>query len=209
MSKRLRFCPAALISVSQFTHKMRRKRKRRMPIFAHSEQQLNLHATLAHGFLIRLVRMIDADLLEVLLIEAAFEHASMLTGGAMRLEGTRVTGCLVGQVAFLPLILGMGMQRQDGIVGTDVDILLMIVAERLLAIDRGSFVKIEQRYIGSHVLIFYRHNIFDDAARSSRACVCTVSCVAEHPFMRGMNTPRKDVPPLAPVRQEGTIRFLL
>jgi hypothetical protein len=44
--------------------------------------------------------MIGADLLEVLLIEAAFEDTSLITGSALGLEGTGVTGCRVGLVTF-------------------------------------------------------------------------------------------------------------
>src|SRR5258708_7380599 len=136
-----------------------------MPLFTLSKQGFDPHAALAHGFLIRLGRMIGTDLFEVLLIKAAFEHTPLITGGALSLEGTRVTGRRVGLVAFLPLIVGMGVQRQDGIVGTHVDISLWIVAKRLLAIDGGPLVEIGQRNIGSYVLVLHRHNIVDGAVR--------------------------------------------
>jgi hypothetical protein len=89
----------------------------------------------------------------------------LITGGALRFEGTGVTGCRVGLVAFLPLIVGMGVQRQDRIVGTHVNIPLGIIAKRLLAVDGSSLVKIGQRDIGSHMLIFHRYDIFDGAIR--------------------------------------------
>jgi hypothetical protein len=60
----------------------------------------------------------------------------------------------------------MGMKRQEGIVGTNVDISLRIVAKRLLTKDWGSFVKIGQRDIGSHMLIFHCHNSVDGAIGS-------------------------------------------
>src|SRR5229473_2558494 len=104
-----------------------------MPLFTLSKQGFDPHAALAHGFLIRLGRMIGADLLEVLLIKAAFEHTPLITRGALGLEGARVTGRRVALVAFLPLIVGMGVQRQDSIVGTNVDIPLRIVTKCLLA----------------------------------------------------------------------------
>lgn len=107
--------------------------------------------------------MIGADLLQVLLIKTAFEHTPLITGGALSLEGTSITGHRVGLVAFFPLTVGMGVQRQDGIVGTHVDIPLRIVAKRLLAKDGGSLVKVGQRNLGSHVLIFHRHTIVDGA----------------------------------------------
>lgn len=134
-----------------------------MPIFAFSEERFDPHAPLAHSFLIWLSLMIGADLLEVLLIKTAFEQTPLITGSALRLEGTRVTGCRAGLVAFLPLIVGMGVQRQDGIVGTDVNIPLRIIAKRLFAKDGGPLVKIGQRNVGSHVLVFHRYNIFDGA----------------------------------------------
>jgi hypothetical protein len=137
-----------------------------MPIFALSKQRFNPHAALAHGFVIGLSRMIGADLLEVLLIEAAFEDTPLITGGALSLEGTGVTGRRVGLVALHPLIVGMGVKRQESIVGTNVDIPLRIIAKRLLAKDWGSFVKIGQRDIGSHMLIFHCHNSVDGAVGS-------------------------------------------
>src|SRR5215831_15587327 len=134
-----------------------------MPLFARSLQGFNPHAPLAYGFLIWLSRMVGANLLEVLLIKAAFEDTPLITRGALSLEGTGVTGRRVGLVAVHPLIVGMGVQRQENIVGTNVNISLRIVAKRLLAKDRGSFVKIGQRYIGSHMLIFNCHNVVDGA----------------------------------------------
>ena len=107
--------------------------------------------------------MIGADLLGVLLIEAAFEHTSLITRGAVRLEGTGVTGRRVALVAFLPFIVGMRAQRQDRIVRTHVNIPLRIIAKRLLAVDGSSLVKIGQWYIGSHVLVFHHHNIVSSA----------------------------------------------
>src|SRR5205809_118799 len=134
-----------------------------MPLFTLSKQGFDPHAALMYGFLIRLGRMIGADLLEVLLIKTAFEETPLITRGALSLKGTRVASRSVSLVAFLPLIVGMGVQRQDGIVGTHVDIPLRIVAKRLLAIDRGPLVKIGQRDIGMHVLVFHCHNIVDSA----------------------------------------------
>src|SRR5690349_16965235 len=119
-----------------------------MPLFAFSKQGFNPHAALAHRFLIGLGRMIGTDLLEVLLIKTAFEQTSLITGGALGLEGTGVTDRRVGLVAFLPLIVGMGVQRQESIVGTNIHISLRIIAKRLLAVDGSSLVKIGQWNIG-------------------------------------------------------------
>src|SRR6266487_295762 len=132
-----------------------------MPLFALSKQGFNPHAALAHRFLIWFGCMIGTDLLEVLLIKTAFEQASLITGGALSLERTGVTGRRVALIAFLPFIVGMGVQGQDSIVGTNVNIPLRIVAKRLLAVEGSSLVKIGQWNIGSHVLVFYSYNIVD------------------------------------------------
>src|SRR6266487_2380994 len=126
-----------------------------MPLFALSKQGFNPHAALAHRFLIWFGCMIGTDLLEVLLIKTAFEQASLITGGALSLERTGVTGRRVALIAFLPFIVGMGVQGQDSIVGTNVNIPLRIVAKRLLAVEGSSLVKIGQWNIGSHVLVFH------------------------------------------------------
>src|SRR5258708_37144183 len=74
-----------------------------MPIFAFSEERLDPHAPLTHSFLIWLGYMIGANLLEVLLIKAAFEQTPLITGGALWLEWTGVACCCIALVSFLTL----------------------------------------------------------------------------------------------------------
>ncbi len=69
-----------------------------MPVFAFRKQGFDPDAPFAHGFLVRQRRMVGADPLEVLLIEAASKGSSLLTCGAVLFERTGITGGRIGSI---------------------------------------------------------------------------------------------------------------
>src|SRR5579872_2943173 len=113
-----------------------------MPVLALGKQRLDPDTALAHGFVIWFSCMIGANLLNIFFIEVAFDDPPLVTGGALWLERTRVTGCSVPLVAFLLLGIGIGIQRQDSIVGADIHISLGIIAKLLFAIEGSALVTI-------------------------------------------------------------------
>src|SRR6266446_1178148 len=103
--------------------------------------------------------MVGADPIEVFLIKTAFEQTPLITRGALLLEWTSVTGRCIALIAFLTLGIRISVERQDGIVGTDVDITLRIVSELVLSVEGCAVIKIWQRYISPNVLVFKRDDI--------------------------------------------------
>src|SRR5215467_11065002 len=107
-----------------------------MPVFALGKQRFHPDAALAHGFLIRLGRMIGADPLQVLLIETTSEGPPMLTRGTVLFERTGIAGGRIGSILLGPFSVAVHFQTQYGSVWARIGILFGIILELPLAVEQ-------------------------------------------------------------------------
>jgi len=131
-----------------------------MPVFALRKQRLDPDAPLAHGFLILLSCMISPDTIKILFIKTPFEHASLIARSTLRLQRASIARGRIRLIALLSLRVCIGMKWQDGIIGTDVDVVFRVIAKRVFPIQGRTVVKVWQRNVRTNMLLFSGHNIF-------------------------------------------------
>src|SRR6266516_1719026 len=105
--------------------------------------------------------MIGANSLEVLLIKAASEGAPVLTGGTVLFEGASIADGRIGSILLGPFGVAVRFQTQEGSVWAGIGILVGVILELTLSVERGALVKVGQGHIGTNALVFKRHDILD------------------------------------------------
>jgi len=130
-----------------------------VPVFAEGKERLHPDTALAHGFEIRLGRVVGANPIEIVLMEAASDGSPMLTVCAVLFEGTGIAGGSIGSILLGPLGVAVRFQAQEGSSGTGIGILLRIVRKFPLSIKGGPLLKVGQRNIGTNVLVFKRYDV--------------------------------------------------
>src|SRR5687767_12224519 len=74
-----------------------------MPELGLSEERLHLHLPLAHGFLVRLGRVVCSHLVQIIGIEGAMDNPPPIAFRAVRLEWASIAGCGIGPIDDRPL----------------------------------------------------------------------------------------------------------
>ena len=82
------------------------------------------------------------DLLKGLFIEAAFEGSTTLTFCAVLLEGASIAGSRIGSIYLRPFGVAVLFETQEGSIWAVIDILLGIVLELPLPVERGPLIKV-------------------------------------------------------------------
>src|SRR5947208_8768096 len=123
-SNRLRFCPAARINASQLTNSSLRKRSRCIPCQS---------VPSAKGFLVGLGWLIGTHSIQILLIHTAAQTASLLIGGTLGFEWTRITVPYIRPVAALSVSRLPLYKVEFFACGTDVDISRHLITEAVWA----------------------------------------------------------------------------
>ncbi len=124
------------------------------------------------------------DLLKGLFIEAAFEGSTPLTFCAVFFEGASIAGSRIGSIYLCPFGIAVLFETQEGTLRARIDVLLRIILELPLSLERRAVVKVRQGHIGVDVLVCKRHDVVDGS-------VGRVSCHLTRPqFPAEAHTPQ-------------------
>src|SRR5215211_1829628 len=132
-----------------------------MPLFRLAEERLDPDAPFAHRLLVSGGLVVATDAVEIRLVEAASEDPSFLAVGTLRFERTGVASagrCLIGPRASIVVV---ATEAQHGAVLAGVDVLLLVVRERLGAEEPGAFADVGERHVGPDVGFFERADVVD------------------------------------------------
>src|SRR5215207_4415335 len=119
-----------------------------MPFLGFGEHRLDPDLSLADGFLVRLRRVVAADLLQIIDIERALDLAAMIAGGALGLHRAGVADTCLAAVRHHTL-RAFGRIAAEGMsLRATIFITLGIEGEVILPIEIGAVRKVGQRYVG-------------------------------------------------------------
>src|SRR5215210_4652834 len=162
-----------------------------VPLFRLAEQRLDPDAALAHRPLVGSRLVVAADAVQVFLVEAAGEDPSFLAVGTLRFERTGVAGagrCWIGPRASIVVVAS---EAQHGAVLAGVDVLLLVVRERLGAEEAGPLAHGGERHVGPDAGLCQGADVVDGpmgrvADRSLRVEVPAEPCSPQQVLERGV-----------------------
>jgi hypothetical protein len=132
-----------------------------MPLLALSKQWFNPYLGFLIRLFVRLSLVIPGYTVQILLIKAAAQRASLLTGRAYCFGVARVAGRRISSSVLRLIHIVVALPRQERAVRTGVLVDFSIVAELIAAKERCALIPIGEWHIGANTSIFQHTYDFD------------------------------------------------
>src|SRR5260370_10200349 len=130
-----------------------------MPVLAFCEERFRPHTALTEGFLVGLGRLIGTHAIQMLLIHAPAQTASLLIGGTLGLQWARITVLDIGSIAALSVSRLPLHKVQLFARRADVDIARRLITEAVWATECGAVIVVGKGNVGVEVLPFHDCNV--------------------------------------------------
>src|SRR6266487_4377284 len=142
-----------------------------MPVFRFGKERFDPDFSLVQGFLVGQGLLVAPHPFEIVCVEGSVHLPTLITGGTLRFEWTRITGGCVCSVFRLFYLVLHPPEMQRLTVGADVAIVRGVIRELGGSIISRHMLPIRERDVGANALIFQGLDVLDGSVFGVACCL--------------------------------------